>query len=138
MTASPEDATPRSRAHVRLEPLRIPSGWMIGINSLDDDLHSETGGICGTVLFLAWNEGRRFKIEIGCEPELDPNGSFLMTVVYQPWPRTDRGRRRKDLPFEFDENVQTVHTFETRSYRGLLTELEQWIERCTMWTREGN
>lgn len=111
---------------------------MIGINSLDDDLHGETGGICGTTLFLAWNDGRRFKIEVGCEPELDPTGSFLMTVIYQPWPRTDRGRRRKDLPFEFDENAETVHTLQTRSYRELLTELEQWIERCTMWTREGN
>ncbi len=111
---------------------------MIGINSLNDDMDSEAGGICGTTLFLAWNNGRRFKIEVGCEPELDPNGSFLLTVLYQPWPRTDRGRRRKDLPFEFDENEETVHTLETRSYHELLSDLERWIARCTVWTREGN
>ncbi|MDP3368358.1 MAG: hypothetical protein Q8M32_00745 [Brevundimonas sp.] len=111
---------------------------MIGINSLNDDMDSDAGGICGTILFLAWNNGRRFKIEVICEPELDPNGSFLMTVLYQPWPRTDRGRRRQDLPFEFDKNEQTIHTFETRSYRELLPELERWIARCTVWMREGN
>lgn len=133
-----QDIYPQSKAYLGIPLLRIPSGWMIGINSLSDDMNSEARGICGTTLFLAWNNGRRFKIEVGCEPELDPNGSFLLTVLYQPWPRTDRGRRRKDLSFEFDESQETVHTFKTRSYLELLSELQLWIARCTVWMREGN
>lgn len=53
----------RASGRLELEPLRIPSGWMIGINSLYAHLAS-LGMDLGSSMFLAWNTGRRFKIEI--------------------------------------------------------------------------
>ena len=111
---------------------------MIGMNWLGDHLEAESELMGGSMLFAAWNEGRRFKIEVDIQPSFEPNGSFVLTVFYQPWPRTDRGRRRKELPFEFGVDKQIVHAFETRSYRDLLSELELWIARCSAWMREGN
>ncbi|WP_332659894.1 hypothetical protein [Brevundimonas sp.] len=123
---------------LELEPLRIPSGWMIGINSLYTDLASGEDLFPGAAVFCAWNHGRRFRIDIDWLPEWDPDGRFILTVAYQPWPRTDRGRRRKDAPFEFNADEEMVHRSETRSYRELLSRLDHWMDRCSTWTREGN
>jgi hypothetical protein len=111
---------------------------MIGLNSLDEDLDADMGRIGGSSLFHASNAGRRFSIDASYRPEFDPEGSFVLTVTYQPWPRTERGRRRKDVPFAFDDAAEVVHDFETRSYRDLLSELDRWIVRCTLWAREEN
>lgn len=133
-----EDLFPKSKAYLELQPLRIPPGWKIGWNDLNTGMAADLSGIGGSTVFYAKNEGRRFDIDIGFRPEFDPDGAFHLEVRYQPWPRTERGRRRQDVPFAFDGDAETVHEFETRSYPALIAELEHWIARCTVWTREGH
>lgn len=130
------DLYPRSRAYLDLPPLRIPGGWTIGLNTLDAGMAGSFDGVGGSSLFNATHAGRRFNIDIAFRPEFDPDGAFHLEVTYQPWPRTERGRRRKDLPFAFGADAQIVHTFETRSWPDLIAELEHWIARCTVWTIE--
>src|SRR5690606_16421097 len=77
-------------------------------------------------------------IDVEVRPEFDPAGAFHLTVLYAPWPRTERGRRRQGEPLRFGLEAETVHVFETRSYEALVAELERWIARCTVWTREGD
>jgi hypothetical protein len=133
-----EDFFPKSPAYLELQPLRIPPGWSIGWNELRVTMDADRDGIGGSSVFTATNEGRRFNIDIAFSPEFDPEGAFYLTVIYQPWPRTERGRRRQDVAFAFDADAETVHEFETRSYPALIAALEHWIARCTIWTREGH
>ena len=74
----------------RLQPLRIPSGWLVQWNTLDepdtDDGYAEAPG--GSSLFSAVNEARRFWIDVEWRPEFDPEGSFRMRVEYAPYERT--------------------------------------------------
>ncbi|KQY84590.1 hypothetical protein [Brevundimonas sp. Root1423] len=128
---------PNSPAFRDMQPLRIPAGWLIGWNQLDVGMASDLSGVGGSSVFHATNEGRRFNIDVEFRPEFDPEGSFHLTVLYQPWPRTGRGHRRQDVPFAFGIDAETVHTFETRSYAALIAELEHWIARCSIWQREG-
>lgn len=129
---------PRSPAFLELQPLRIPVGWKVGWNDLNVGMAADLGGIGGSTVFHARHEGRRFDIDIGFRPEFDPDGAFHLEVRYQPWPRTERGRRRQDAPLAFGPDAETVHEFETRSYPALVAELEHWIARCTVWQREGH
>lgn len=119
-----------------LQPLRIPAGWTIGWNTLYATARAENGDFGGSTLFSATNEGRRFWIDVEFRPEFDPGGAFHLAVMYQPWPRTGRGRRRHGVPFRFDADAEIVHRFETRSYRELVDQLEAWINRCSGWVRE--
>ena len=133
-----EDAYPGSPAFLGLPRLRIPAGWKVGWNTLDASMETDLSGIGGSSVFNATHQGSRFNIDVEFRPEFDPAGFFHVIVTYQPWPRTERGRRRKDVPFAFDGDAEEVHRFETRSYTELLEHLEHWIARCTVWTREGN
>lgn len=118
-------------ASLDLQPLRIPAGWMVAWNTLYASSRGDRGEFGGSSLFHAINHGRRFAIDVTFEPEFDPTGSFHLNVIYQPWSRTDRGRRRTDAPFAFDANAQNVHAFETASLTDLVQELETWLGRCT-------
>jgi hypothetical protein len=122
---------------LELERLRVPSGWLIGMNRLYVGLDGGSDGL-GPLLFCARHEGRRFGLNVDWLPEFDADGSFHLTVTYQPWPRDERGRRRKNVPFAFDGDERTVHAFETQSYPELLKELERCLDRCRMWMIEGN
>lgn len=122
---------------LQLVRLRIPSGWMIGINGLYEGIDAPDLPV-SSVLFAAWNEGRRFRIDVEWRPGMIPAERFLLTVCYQPWPRDERGRRRKNVPFAFDMNEETVGTSKTESYSELLVQVEDWLDRCTGWCREGN
>lgn len=133
-----EDAYPRSPAYRDIQPLRIPAGWRIGWNKLDIRMNTDLEGIGGSSVFNATNEGRRFNLDVEFRPEFDPQGAFHLTVLYQPWPRTERGRRIKDAPFGFDADAEVVHQSEIRDYAAFIAELEYWIARCTVWEREGN
>lgn len=132
-----EDGFPRSKAFLSMPALRIPSGWRVGWNALCSEMEDDLTGIGGSTLYNATNEGSRFNIDVAFRPEFDPEGSFHLTVVYCPWPRTERGRRIKDQPLTFLDG-QVVHAFETRSYSRLVQELEFWIARCTVWHIEGH
>lgn len=132
-----EESYPNSPHFCGLQPLRIPSGWTIEWNELDATARIEQGHFGGSSTFRARNEGRRFVIDVAFRPEHDPNGSFFLQVEYQPWLRTEKGRRR-DIPIDWGIGAETVHAFETRSYAELVEQLEHWIARCTVWAREGN
>lgn len=125
-------------AYQDLQPLRIPAGWSVGWNQLDVRMRSDLEGIGGSSVFFATNAGRRFNLDVEFRPEFDPEGAFHLIVTYQPWPRSERGRRLKDAPLRFDADAEVVHRFETRSYAELIVELERWIACCTVWEREGN
>ena len=128
----------RSPAYLGLQPLRIPAGWTVNWNTLHATSRAEDGGFGGSSLFNAVNQGRRFAIDVAFRPEFDPAGWFELEVEYQPWPRTEKGKRQQGVPFRFDDRAEVVHGFRTRSYDELVAELEAWIARCTVWTREGN
>ena len=127
-----------SPAYLGLQPLRIPAGWRIDWNTLDASKRVEDGAFGGSSLFNATNEGRRFQIDVAFRPEHDPAGKFHLNVIYQPWPRTERGRRRTDVPLRFDADAEDVHSVETASYAELVEQLESWIAQCSVWAREGN
>lgn len=127
-----------SRAYQEMQPLRIPAGWSIGWNTLNVGMAENHEGIGGSSTFNATNQGRRFNIDVEYRPEFDPEGAFHLTVIYQPWPRSERGRRLTTEPFRFDGNAETVHHSETRSYAELVARLEHWIACCTVWEREGH
>lgn len=120
-----------------LAPLRVPSGWMIEINGLYEGLEQDNPSVA-LVMFSARHEGRRFRIQVDALPERDHDGGVVLVVYYQPWPRTDRGRRRRDVPFAFGPDEETVEIFRTRSYGELLDRLHYWLDRCAVWCREGN
>jgi hypothetical protein len=127
-----------SPAYLNLQPLRIPAGWAIHWNTLYASSSVEAGDFGGSSTFTATNSGRRFHLDIAFKPEHDPRGEFHLVVLYQPWPRTDRGKRRQDLPLIFDDDSETVHASTTRSYSELVSRLEEWIARCSVWVREGH
>ncbi|NJC41732.1 hypothetical protein GGQ87_001990 [Brevundimonas alba] len=137
MTFRFEDAYPTSPAFGELPALRIPSGWRIEWNSLRSSMEGDLATIGGSTIYNATNVGTRFNIDVTFEPEFDPEGSFFLRVAYAPWPRSERGRRMKEQPLSFLDAV-VVHSFHTRSYAALVAELEHWIARCTVWTREGS
>jgi hypothetical protein len=128
----------KSADFLGLQPLRIPAGWSVGWNTLYATSKVEEGDFGGSSIFHATNSGRRFSIDVEFRPEFDPSGQFYVTVTYQPWPRTDRGRRKNNEPVQFDANAEIVHTAETRVYSELVSQLETWIARCTTWVREGH
>jgi hypothetical protein len=132
------DHYPRSPAYLGLQPLRLPAGWTIGWNTLYASSRAEKGDFGGSSLFNATHSARRFNIDVAFAPEFDPAGEFRLAVMYQPWPRTPRGRRARDVPFRFDADAETVHSFATQSWPELIAELEEWIARCSVWAREGN
>jgi hypothetical protein len=123
----------------RLQPLRIPAGWRIDWNTLEevDPGEEPAEAFGGSSVFLATNEGRRFQIDVEWRPEFDPEGNFYLRVEYAPWERTERGRRRNDVPLHF-RDAEVVHRCETRSQAELVRELEVWLWRCATWMREGH
>lgn len=133
-----QDSYHRSPAFLGLQPLRIPAGWTIGWNTLYASSRAEDGAFGGSSIFNATNAGRRFNIDVAFEPEFDPEGEFRLVVIYQPWPRTERGRRAREMPFRFDVDAETVHSFATRSWPELIAQLEEWIARCSGWCKEAN
>lgn len=121
-----------------MQALRIPSGWMIGLNDLRAGMAVETDGPPGLVstLFNATHAGRRFNIDV--EVQAGAGGAFRLTVTYAPWPRDSRGRRIQDQPLSFGGDAEVVHAVTTEAYDALIAQLEHWIARCTLWAREGN
>jgi hypothetical protein len=126
-----------SPAYLDLQPLRVPAGWSVDWNTLYRSSAAEPGGFGGSSLFSATNSGRRFRIDVAFQPEFDRDGRFHLTVEYQPWLRTERGRR-SDVALCFNADAETVHHAEIVTYAELVEQLESWIGRCTMWVREGN
>ena len=129
---------PACGADLRMQPLRIPAGWHVTWNTLYVPAPGEEADFGGSSIFHAVNEGRRFVIDVMFRPEFDPDGPFHLAVTYQPWPRTERGRRRTAVPLRIGEDAESVHDFETRSFQELVAELESGIGRCSGWQREGH
>ncbi len=127
-----------SPAFLGLQPLRIPAGWKVDWNSLYETSRVEDGDFGGSSVFMATHEGRRCLIDVEFRPEHDPSGHFILTVQYQPWARTEKGRRRADVLLSFDDAAEIVHQSTTQSYVELVEQLSEWIARCTVMVREQN
>lgn len=121
----------------KLQPLRVPAGWLINWNVLDEAEPGEEHAYGNSSVFMATHEARRFRIDVEWRPEFDPEGSFRLVVEYAPWERTERGRRRTDVPLHF-RDAEVVHRFETRSHAELVRELDRWLWRCSIWMKEGH
>ena len=125
---------------VPLQPLRIPPGWLIGWNKLVEldptEANVAAGLFGGSSLFGATNEKRRLTVDVEWVPEDDPAGEYHLRVERASWERTERGRRRKDVPLHFG-NAQIVHEFRTRSRVELVQELEGVLLNSDQW-REHN
>jgi hypothetical protein len=128
----------KSPGYLGFQPLRIPSGWCIEWNALYASHSIEAGDFGGSTVFSATNRGMRFNVDVAFRPEFDPNGHFELTVTYQPWPRNERGRRRRDIAFAFDANAKIVHSSQIQSFAALVEQLEIWIARCSVWVKEGH
>lgn len=122
-----------------LQPLRVPAGWFINWNTLEetDAVDAEGGAFGGSSLFMATHEQMRYRIDVEWRPEFDPDGSYHLTVEYAAWERSERGRRRSDVPLSFGA-AELVHRFETRSRVALVQELNTWLWRGATEVREGH
>lgn len=121
-----------------LQTLRIPAGWRISWNTLFEldptDENVRRGFFGGSSLFNAVHEGLRLRLDLAWQPEDDPAGEYRLTVEYAPWPRTASGRRRKDLPVEFNaESTVVAHEFCTRDRAELVRELEAALVTRSEW-----
>lgn len=121
-----------------LQPLRVPAGWRVTWNTLFElDPTADNvrrGYFGGSSLFSAVHDHLRLSLDVEWRPEDDPSGEYRLKVEYAPWERTDRGRRRKDLPLDF-RGARVVHQFRTRECAELVRELEaalvtrpDWVE----------
>jgi hypothetical protein len=121
---------------VLLQPLRVPAGWRVGWNTLfeldptEDNIRR--GYFGGSSLFSAIDEQSRLCIDLEWRPEDDPGGEYLLKVEYAPWERTEKGRRRKDLPLDF-RSAKVVYEFRTRERTTLVRELEAALNRRPEW-----
>jgi hypothetical protein len=117
-----------------LQPLRVPPGWLIIWNTLfevdptAENIHA--GYFGGSSLFLATREHSRLSVDVAWRPEDDPTGEYRLKVEYAPWERTEKGRRRKDVPLDF-RNARVVHEFHTRDRSELVRELEMGVGNAT-------
>ena len=119
-----------------LQPLRVPSGWRVSWNTLFEVDPSEDnvrrGFFGGSSLFAAVNEGLRLTLDLMWRPEDDAAGEYQLIVEYAPWPRTDSGRRRKDLPLSFAD-ARLVYEFRTRDRLEVVRELEASLRTRSDW-----
>lgn len=122
----------------KLQPLRILAGWQVNWHTLmeldptPENFQAHAACFSGSSLFLATNEVRRSNVDVEWRPEYDPNGRYVLTVQYVPWPRTPNGKRRKGVPLDFAD-AEVVHKFETTSREELVNELEDVFLRVLDW-----
>ena len=74
-------------------------------------------------MLMATHEARRLYLDLEWRPEDEPAGEFVLTVHYTPWLRTERGRRRKNVPV--DPNTgRLVYEFRSRDRLTIVREVE--------------
>ncbi len=127
-----EEASPE-----RLRPLRIASGWTIQHNLLTESAPISPPAE-NPILFRAIAEQRRFRLDVIRLSDADGSPSYLIELLYAPWARTDRGRRRENIPLTFDQDTRVMHRFTTTDYDELVRYLEAWLWRASSWAVEGH
>ena len=127
---------PDNQCEVRVQPLRIPSGWCIGWNTLFEldptKANIQAGYFGGSTKFYAVNETLRLRVDVAWIPEDDPYGNYYLCVEYAQWERNDKGRRIKNREVNFS-NSRIVHEFETRDRHELVSELEDALVAKSEW-----
>ena len=119
-----------------LLPLRLSSGWTIERNAIKETpLQPPERNV---LLFRAIEEQRRFRIDVVWQPDGYPAGEYLLEVRYAPWPRTEKGKRRTDVPLQFDEHARVMHRFSRHVLAELVAYLEAWLWRASCWAVEGH
>lgn len=108
-----------------LQPLRIPSGWIVGFNEFFDVepvfekyLDDQSWDFSEDLLQLS-NEYRKIIIDLGWYPSHDPAGQFRLMAV--KW-------FAEDEEPEVDPWRQPLKEFETRSKREVVQKIEEWLE----------
>lgn len=136
--APPSDAEPT--ALERLHPLHLSSGWTIHRNAITAQPPSPSTPPPpeSLLLFRAIADQRRFRLDVLRQAETDGNVSYLIELLYAPYHRTERGRRREDVPLTFDGEVRVMHRFVTTAYDELVRYLEAWLWRAAGWAVEGH
>jgi len=117
-----------------LHPLRIASGWTLQHNLLTETAPTTAPDF----LFRALAEQRRFRLDVLHVPSPHARPTYIIELLYAPWPRTDRGRRRHDLPLKFDWTSLLMHRFVTTNYADLIRHIEAWLWRASSWAVEGH
>ena len=122
-----------------LQPLRIPAGWLVTWHTLFEVDPTEEnvlrGYFSGSSLFSAIHEHCRLRIDVEWRPEEDAAGEYRLKVESAPWKRTDKGRRRRGLPLDFQE-ARVVHQFRTRNRAELVRELEAMLATQREWVEQ--
>lgn len=124
--------------HVPHQPLRILPFWRVDWNTLYEidptEENVRAGYFGGSSLFSATSESSRLAVDVVWRPEDDPAGEYILQVFYVPWERTESGRRRKDIPIDY-QDARLVHEVRTRDRLALVRELEavflnrdRWVE----------
>ncbi len=134
------DAPPPDRTDTPpelLRSLRFPSGWTLHRNNITATAPPPPSGV-HTLLFRAIAEQRRFRLDVTHQPEPDGHASYAIELLYAPWLRTDRGRRRENVPLTFDHDARVMHRFTTTDYHELVRYLEAWLWRASGWAVEGH
>ena len=120
----------------RLQPLRIPPGWRVEWNTwfeIDPTVDNlRAGYFGGSSLFMATHEARRLYLDLEWRPEDELAGEFALTVHYTPWLRTERGRRRKNLPID-PNTARLVYEFRTRDRLIAVREVEAALVGRAEW-----
>ncbi len=119
-----------------LQPLRIPPGWRVEWNTWFDIDATEgdvrEGYFGGSSLFTATHEARRLYLDLDWRPEDDPGGEFVLKVHYTPWLRTERGRRRKNMPVD-RSTARLVYEFRSRDRLTTVREVEAALVGRAEW-----
>jgi len=112
----------------QLHPLRICSGWNIHRNALTTVPAIPAGSDPGGVrLFRAVDAARRLRLDVTTRAESGGQVRYALELVYSPWSRTERGRRRTEVPLSFEGDVRRAHSVDTPVYADLVRELERCL-----------
>lgn len=101
--------------NIPLQPLRIPGGWLVKFNTLDEvdpaDVPRENAWMWFKEdLFLAVHERQNRLVDVGWYPDGDvENGAYRLVVHVG------------------DFRGEELHSFETRDRRVLVAEMERWL-----------
>lgn len=124
----------------KLHPLRLCSGWSILRNAITETPPAASPETAGCLLlFRAISTSRRFRLDVRSQPASDSGEHrYSLELLYAPWLRTERGRRRENVPLTFDGEVRMMHQFATSDYPELVRYLEAWLWRASGWAVEGH
>lgn len=134
------DAPGSDAAPEQLHPLRVAGGWIIQRNAIKatPSMPPVTSPAGDALIFRAVEPQRRFRIDVTCRPDNSDETSYVLEVVYAPWLRTERGRRRVEVPLSFEGQIDVKYRSTTQVHAELVQRLEAWLWHASGWAVEGH